>query len=93
VSQTSSNLDLTLAVTLTVTLVSPLQKAVPVPGDGRDDWKILRALSEVAGAPLPYNSVVGVRERLATVAPHMGEVKAVEAPLWLNGEYFKVRRT
>ena len=64
---------------------------MPVPGDGRDDWKILCALSEVAGAQLPYDSIAGVRERLAAVAPHMGEVKAVEAPLWLNGEYFKVQ--
>ena len=69
------------------------QKAVPVPGDGRDDWKILRALSEVAGTPLAYNDIDGVRARLAEVAPHMGEVKAVEAPLWLNGEYFKVRHS
>ncbi len=29
----------------------------------------------------------------AQVAPHMAEVRAVEAPLWLNGEYFKVRAT
>ena len=64
---------------------------MPVPGDGRDDWKIVRALSEVAGAPLPYADIHGVRDRLASVAPHMAEVKAVEAPLWLNGEYFKVR--
>ena len=71
-------------------LTAPLQKAVPVPGDGRDDWKILRALSEVAGAPLPYVDIDAVRERLAAMAPHMGEVRAVEAPLWLNGEYFKV---
>ena len=63
---------------------------MPVPGDGRDDWKILRALSEVAGSPLPYVDIDAVRERLAAVAPHMGEVRAVEAPLWLNGEYFKV---
>lgn len=31
-----------------------LQRAVPVPGDARDDWKIVRAVSEVMGKPLPY---------------------------------------
>ena len=67
------------------------QRAVPVPGDARDDWKIVRALSEVLGAPLPYSTLEGVRERLADVAPHMAEVKTVQPPMWLNGEYFKVR--
>lgn len=59
-------------------------------GDARDDWKVVRALSEVLGAPLPYNSLDDVRRRLADVAPHFGRRDAVEAPLWLNGEYFKV---
>lgn len=47
---------------------------------------------QVLGAPLPYNSLEDVRRRLADVAPHFGRRDAVEAPLWLNGEYFKVRR-
>jgi NADH dehydrogenase/NADH:ubiquinone oxidoreductase subunit G len=68
-----------------------VQRAVPVPGDARDDWKILVALAEVAGRPLPYSSLEGVRRRLADVAPHFAAVDAVEPPLWLNGEYFKVR--
>ncbi|XP_051117390.1 NADH dehydrogenase [ubiquinone] iron-sulfur protein 1, mitochondrial [Andrographis paniculata] len=45
--------------------------AVPTVGDARDDWKIIRALSEVAGAPLPYNSLGGVRSRIKTVAPNL----------------------
>lgn len=61
-----------------------------MPGDARDDWKIVRALSEVMGAPLPYTTLDGVRERLADVAPHMAELQTVQPPLWLNGEYFKV---
>lgn len=47
--------------------------------------------TQVLGAPLPYNSIDDVRRRLADVAPHFGRRDAVEAPLWLNGEYFKVR--
>lgn len=32
------------------------QRAVPVPGDARDDWKVVRALSEVLGKKLPYDT-------------------------------------
>ena len=59
-------------------------------GDARDDWAILRALSEVVGKPLPYDSTDGVRSRLADVSPHFAEVDSVQTPIWLNGEYFKV---
>lgn len=51
----------------------------------------LPTAAQVLGAPLPYNSIDDVRRRLADVAPHFGRRDAVEAPLWLNGEYFKVR--
>jgi NADH dehydrogenase (ubiquinone) Fe-S protein 1 len=67
-----------------------MQTATASLGDARDDWKVVRALSEVLGAPLPYNSLEEVRRRLADVAPHLGRRDAVEPPLWLNGEYFKV---
>ncbi|CAI0395207.1 unnamed protein product [Linum tenue] len=45
--------------------------AVPTVGDARDDWKIIRALSEVAGAPLPYDTAEGVRSRIRMVAPNL----------------------
>ncbi|KAL6223582.1 hypothetical protein ACLB2K_006966 [Fragaria x ananassa] len=45
--------------------------AVPTVGDARDDWKILRALSEVAGVNLPYDSVGAIRSRIKTVAPNI----------------------
>jgi hypothetical protein len=67
------------------------QAAVPRVGDARPDWQVVRALSEVVGAPLPYDSDEGVRARLAELAPHLGRVAATERPLWLNGEYFKAR--
>jgi NADH dehydrogenase (ubiquinone) Fe-S protein 1 len=65
------------------------RRAVPVPGDARDDWKIVRATSEILGKPLPYNTLEAVRGRLADVAPHLGQHDTVQHPLWLNGEYFK----
>lgn len=48
------------------------------PGSAREDWRILRALSEYLGAPLPYNDLVSVRERLGEVAPHFVRHDAVE---------------
>ncbi|KAM7529408.1 hypothetical protein LguiB_032818 [Lonicera macranthoides] len=45
--------------------------AVPTVGDARDDWKIIRALSEVAGVRLPYDSLGAIRSRMRTVAPNL----------------------
>jgi NADH dehydrogenase (ubiquinone) Fe-S protein 1 len=59
--------------------------AVSPPGNAREDWKVLRALSEVAAAPLPYGSLAGVRARLAAIAPHLGRPDEVHPALWLNG--------
>lgn len=47
---------------------------------------------QVVEKPLPYDTVRQVRQRLAEVAPHFARFDHVEQPLWLNGEYFKVRR-
>lgn len=52
--------------------------AVPTVGDARDDWKIIRALSEVAGVRLPYDSVSGVRSRMRVVAPNLLHVDEKE---------------
>jgi NADH-quinone oxidoreductase subunit G len=40
------------------------EKAVDPPGDAREDWSILRALSEVLGAKLPFDSFHALRQRL-----------------------------
>jgi len=45
--------------------------AVTPPGMARDDWKILRALSEVLGHRLPYDTLNEIRGRLEEVAPHL----------------------
>lgn len=38
------------------------------PGSAREDWKILRALSEYLEKPLPYDDLAGVRDRLGAVS-------------------------
>ncbi|KAG0264033.1 NADH dehydrogenase (ubiquinone) 78K chain precursor, 5-prime end [Actinomortierella ambigua] len=52
--------------------------AVSPPGASREDWKIIRALSEVAGATLPYDDVHAVRDRLADVSPTFAAYNVVE---------------
>ncbi|XP_071740269.1 NADH dehydrogenase [ubiquinone] iron-sulfur protein 1, mitochondrial-like [Rutidosis leptorrhynchoides] len=48
--------------------------AVPTVGDAREDWKIIRAVSEVSGVRLPYDTISGVRSRIKTVAPNLVNV-------------------
>ncbi|KII91867.1 hypothetical protein PLICRDRAFT_157289 [Plicaturopsis crispa FD-325 SS-3] len=43
--------------------------AVPPPGASREDWKILRALSEIVGTPLPYDDVLSLRDRMWEISP------------------------
>lgn len=64
-------------------------RAAPPVADCRDDWKIVRALSEVAGKALPYDTLDELRTRLAEVAPHLSSKDKIEPPIWLNGEYVK----
>ncbi|XP_051883838.1 NADH-ubiquinone oxidoreductase 75 kDa subunit, mitochondrial [Pristis pectinata] len=45
--------------------------AVTAPGMAREDWQIIRAISEVAGMTLPYDTLDEVRERLAEVSPNL----------------------
>lgn len=52
--------------------------AVAPPGDARQDWAILRAISEVAGCPLPYDNLEGVRQRMHQIAPGLLEIDAVQ---------------
>lgn len=52
--------------------------AVPKVGDARDDWQIIRALSEVAGKTLPYDTVNGLRARMRAVSPNLLRVDEVE---------------
>ena len=43
--------------------------AVSMPGAARQDWKIIRAVSEYLGQPLPYDDVEALRDRLEQISP------------------------
>ncbi len=47
------------------------ERAVFPPGDAREDWSILRALSDRLGVRLPYNSLTQLRATLAAAYPHL----------------------
>ncbi|XP_034549408.1 NADH-ubiquinone oxidoreductase 75 kDa subunit, mitochondrial-like [Notolabrus celidotus] len=52
--------------------------AVTSPGMAREDWKIIRAISELAGVTLPYDTLDEVRDRLAEVSPNLVRYDDVE---------------
>ena len=58
--------------------VQQSRNAVTPPGFARDDWMVLRALSEELGTPLPYDSLDEVRTRLAEIAPHLVRYDHIE---------------
>jgi NADH-quinone oxidoreductase subunit G len=60
------------------------RRAVSPPGDAREDWMILRALSEVVGKPLPYNSAVQLRQRIAKEWPHLVEFDVRTETEWVK---------
>jgi NADH-quinone oxidoreductase subunit G len=50
--------------------------AVFPPGEAKEDWKILRALSDALGAKLPYDTLSQLRARLAKASPVFAEIEA-----------------
>jgi len=49
--------------------------AVFPPGEAKEDWKILRALSDALGAKLPYDTIAQLRARLAKASPVFAEIE------------------
>ena len=52
--------------------------ALTPPGMARADWKIIRAISEVVGETLPYDTLTEVRARLSEVSPNLTRYGLVE---------------
>ena len=49
------------------------------PGDAREDWAILRALSGVLGQTLPYDSLAQLRQALFAAHPHFMRIDQIAA--------------
>ena len=54
-------------------------RAVFPPGDAREDWTILRALSGHLGQELPYNTIEELRAAMYEAAPQLAAIDQVEA--------------
>jgi NADH-quinone oxidoreductase subunit G len=48
------------------------------PGEAREDWAILRALSERIGRRLPYDSLAQLRQALLRAHPHLQRIDQIE---------------
>ena len=58
------------------------RQAVFAPGDAREDWKILRALSDVLGKTLPYDTLPDVRRRLADLNAIFADIDTIRPAAW-----------
>jgi NADH-quinone oxidoreductase subunit G len=47
------------------------------PGEAREDWAIIRALSDVLGKKLPYDSLGQLRQALVKAVPHMMRIDEI----------------
>jgi NADH dehydrogenase (ubiquinone) Fe-S protein 1 len=52
--------------------------ATSVYGAARDDWKIIRAVSEALGVPLPYDDIEALRDRMEEISPALRRYDLVE---------------
>ncbi len=66
------------------------RRAAFPPGDAREDWTILRALSDVLGKKLPYDDLNALRERMLADAPAWNaldqapECPGADVPVWTS---------
>jgi NADH-quinone oxidoreductase subunit G len=59
--------------------VQMANRAAFPPGEAREDWAIIRALSEALGKKLAYDSLAGLRQSLFKTVPHLMRVDQIEA--------------
>jgi len=52
------------------------------PGEAKENWAILRALSGELGQPLPYDSLDALRRAMIEAHPHLGRIDEVPENDW-----------
>lgn len=60
------------------------KQAVWAPGEAREDWKIIRALSTLLNRTLPYDDVVQLRARIVHEWPHFAELDTLIPAEWVS---------
>ena len=61
------------------------------PGEAKEDWKIIRALSDVLGVTLPFNTVEQLRSKMEEVSPSLAALDEITPPHWLPRASTNVR--
>ena len=56
------------------------EKAAFPPGEAREDWAILRAVSELAGKTLPFDSFAQLRHQMVNEYPQLGREGLIDLP-------------
>jgi len=56
------------------------EKAAFAPGEAREDWTILRAVSELAGKPLPFDTFGQLRAAMVKAHPALGRDGLIDLP-------------
>jgi NADH-quinone oxidoreductase subunit G len=59
--------------------VQTANRAAFPPGEAREDWAIIRALSDVLGKKLPFDSLGALRQAIFKAVPHLMRVDQIEA--------------
>jgi NADH-quinone oxidoreductase subunit G len=58
------------------------QRAGFAPGEAKENWAILRALSAELDATLPFDSIAQLRSAVVKVVPHLGDINVVRENDW-----------
>ena len=59
--------------------VQMANRAAFPPGEAREDWAIVRALSDVLGKKLPWDSLAALRQAMFKAVPHLMRIDQIEA--------------
>lgn len=59
--------------------VQTANRAAFPPGEAREDWAIIRALSDVLGQKLPFDSLGALRQAIFKAVPHLMRLDQIEA--------------
>ncbi|MGH1398368.1 MAG: NADH-quinone oxidoreductase subunit NuoG [Alphaproteobacteria bacterium] len=62
--------------------VQAAKRAVFPPGEAKEDWKILRALSERVGDTLPYDTLLQLRKRINKIDKAFGKIDEIAPVEW-----------
>jgi NADH-quinone oxidoreductase subunit G len=60
--------------------VQRAERALFAPGEAREDWSILRAVSELAGAKLPFDNFGELRAAMIAEYPELGREGLIDLP-------------